>query len=153
MAWPNSPPSSQANAMRGMLAAARSRQGAQGSRLERLLPTTNGLQPVPPRFTVLGLSAVLLGTVSCPVRGPMAREPPGASLTMVSVPLKLPSAAGLKCMTMLHDAPTASDEPQSLVMVNGPATVMLLMVSGPLPVLVIGSSSVPASLCSTSAPK
>src|SRR5258708_1628077 len=78
MAWPNSPPSSQANATRGTLTAARSRQGAQGSRLERLLPATNGLQPVPPRFTILGLSAELLGTVSCAMRAP---KPSGVNTT------------------------------------------------------------------------
>jgi hypothetical protein len=65
----------------------------------------------------------------------MARAPPAASVTTLSVPFAVPSETGLNVTAMVQEAPTASVAPQSFVIVNGPDTVMLEIAIGPLPVL------------------
>ena len=81
---------------------------------DRLTP--GGVIPVPVKVTVCGLPAAL-------------------SLT-VSVPLATVAAVGEKVTLMVQEAPAANDEPQVLVLANGPVVLMPLIVRAEPPLFV-----------------
>src|SRR5258708_37355004 len=69
-----------------------------------------------------------------------ARDPPGALLTTVSVPLNVPTVVLLKPTVTLHEPPGGRFTGQLLMTVNGAAVVMLENVSTALPVWLSGTT-------------
>ena len=85
---------------------------------DRLEPErlATGAMPVPVSATACGLSLALS--------------------VMVSVPVRAPVVAGMKAMLIVQFDPEDREKPQKLVWLKSPLTAMLLMVTGPIPVLV-----------------
>lgn len=72
--------------------------------------------PTPARVTTCGLS--------------------GASSLIVSAPFRVPPALGVNVTLIMQLAPTATESPRVFVWAKSPLALMLLMVSGALPLLV-----------------
>lgn len=90
-----------------------------------------------PRATL----AVLVGDESEKAATPPPRSGttcglPAASSVMVSVPVRVPVAVGVKVTLISQLAPAATEAPQVLVSAKSPLTATLLMVNGALPVFV-----------------
>jgi len=61
---------------------------------------------------------------------------PGALSETVTLPVKVPPAAGVKVIEMIQLAPALTLAPQVLVWAKSPLTIKPVMLSGPSPVLV-----------------
>jgi len=75
-----------------------------------------GLRPSPLKATVCGL--------------------PGASSATVRVPLRFSGTVGVNVTLTVQETPAATESPQVFVWAKSPLALMLLMVSGALPLLV-----------------
>lgn len=61
---------------------------------------------------------------------------PGASSVIASVPLRFPGTVGVNVTLIVQETPAATESPQVFVWAKSPLALMLLMVSGALPLLV-----------------